>query len=802
MKHLAVLLPGVLLFAQMLVAQPLTQTVRGRVLDKDTQLPLIGATVALQLKGELRGDVTDEHGNFRLEKVPLGRYDLVASYVGFEEAFFPQLLVGSGKEVVLVVELQEAVRALKTVTVSAAEQNKDKPLNDMATVSARTFTVEETGRFAGSFNDPARMAQAFAGVSSASDNNNEIVIRGNSARGLLWRMEGIEIPNPNHFATGEGSSGGGVSILSNTVMSNSDFFTGAFPAEYGNGLSGVFDIRLRRGNNEKREYAFQAGFLGVQAAMEGPFSKKCNASYLVNYRFSSLALLSKMGVDFQQTDVVPKYQDLTFNLHFPTNRFGRFTVFGVGGISDGGTLAEKDSSRWEFLSDRRSQSLARKVGVLGATYTYLLKNNKTYFKLTGAYSIEDDVFRMDSLNDRYEAQLLYRDNFTNEAGRVSFLANHKFSARHVLRLGINYDRLIFHSALRATDTQTGTPVTDFDRITSHLVQSFVQHQWRPVGTLQINTGIHQVSFLLNQNHVLEPRFGARWQFSPKMALAYGLGLHSRLEPISIYSNNLVKPLPDPVFVFENGNSFLFSPRTSLRLTQSVHNVLGFDWTFLPDLHLKAEVYHQLLFNAPVKNDSTSTESTLNYNSFDREFSKSDLVNKGKGYNYGLELTAEKFFSHNYYFLLTGSLFRSRFKALDGVLRNSRFDRNYILNLVGGKEFKVGKTKEHILGGNFKLVWAGGNRNTPVDLERSQVFGTEVLQAGKVFEDRLPDYFRFDFGFSYRWNKPKFALIVVLDVQNLTNRRNVEKRYYDPLSKRVIDTSMLGIIPVLNLRVEF
>ncbi len=806
MKQLVLILLAFLSLIFSLHAQPLTQTVRGKVVDQHTQIPLIGATVALQIKGELIGTVTDYDGNFRLEKVPLGRHNLVVSYMGYEDVALPQMLVGSGKEVVLNIELQESVKELKTVTVTASDSNKDKPINDMATVSARAFTVEETSRFAASLNDPARMAQSFAGVSSASDNNNEIVIRGNSARGLLWRIEGIEIPNPNHFSGGEGSSGGGISILSSTVMSNSDFFTGAFPAEYGNGLSGVFDIRLRRGNNEQREYAFQAGFTGLQAAVEGPFLKKGAAgnrpSYLANYRYSNLGFLGKMGFDFQGADVVPKYQDLAFNLNFPTRRFGRLTVFGIGGLSDGGTLADRDSSQWKTLADRHQQRFGRAMGVLGATYNYLLKNNKTYFKLGGAFSIEDDLRRKDSLDNSYQVRQLYRDQFTNSVGHLTFLANHKFSAKHILRLGLNYDHLMFQSDLQSFDPQTGQPIEEQSDIRSDLVQTFIQHHWRPVQALEVNIGLHHTTFMLNYNHVLEPRLGARWQFAPTMSIGYGLGMHNRLEPISIYSHNLVEPLSDANFVYEDGNSFLFSPRSTLRLTQALHNVLSYDWAILPNLRLKVEAYHQLLFNVPVKDDSTSSLSLLNYNSFDREFSKENLVNKGKGYNYGLEFTLEKFFSNNYYFLVTTSLFRSQYKALDGVLRNSRFDRNYVFNVVGGKEFIVGKTKEHILGTNAKMVYAGGNRTTPIDLEASRQQGREVLAAGDVFVDRLPAYFRFDLGFSYRWNRPKFALIVSLDVQNVTNRLNVENRYYDPLAGDIEETEMLGVIPVLNLRVEF
>jgi hypothetical protein len=288
-----------------LQAQVPYQTVRGTVVDKITQTTLPGAVITIQAIPVL-GTTTDANGYFKFENVKVGRYDLKVTYVGYDNVFIAQLLVGSGKEIVLNIEMQESIESLQTVEIKASESRKGEILNEMAAVSSRSFSVDETSRYAASNSDPARMAQSFAGVAAASDYSNGIVIRGNSPRGLLWRMNGIEIPNPNHFSGGMGSTGGGISMLSTNMMSNSDFMTGAFPAEYGNALSGIFDIRLRKGNDERREYAFQLGVLGMQAALEGPFSKKNKASYLINYRYSTLVLLNAVGFNLGDDVVVPR----------------------------------------------------------------------------------------------------------------------------------------------------------------------------------------------------------------------------------------------------------------------------------------------------------------------------------------------------------------------------------------------------------------------------------------------------------------------------------------------------------------
>lgn len=236
-------------------------------------------------------------GTFRFENVPVGRIDLEVSYIGYEDKNIPNILVSSGKEVILELEMRESVLKMDVVVITAS-QKKGEVLNEMAAISSRSFSVEETKRYAGSFQDPSRMVSAFAGVSSNPDGNNDIVVRGNSPKGILWRLDGIEIPNPNHFAN-EGATGGPINALNSELLSNSDFQTGAFAPEYGNVLSGVFDIHMRSGNNEKREYSVGAGVLGTDITLEGPFSKKYSGSYLANYRYSSLAMLDDAGlVDF------------------------------------------------------------------------------------------------------------------------------------------------------------------------------------------------------------------------------------------------------------------------------------------------------------------------------------------------------------------------------------------------------------------------------------------------------------------------------------------------------------------------
>lgn len=331
----------VLLCANFSIAQ-ITQNVRGTVVDNESKFPLIGAKVQIFTADSTKTyrALVDEKGAFIIRKVPLGKHTLVATYMSYETQTVP-VIVNSGKESVVNLEMAEEV--FETDEVQIVAQAKGEVLNEMATVSARQFSVEETDRYPGSRSDPARMASNFAGVQGADDSRNDIVIRGNSPLGLLWKVEGIDIPNPSHFST-SGSTGGPVSIINNKILGNSDFFMSAFPAEYGNSTSGVFDLKLRNGNQSVHEFTGQFGFLGTEVMAEGPLNKDKRSSYIVMGRYSTLSIFQSLGITIG-TDAVPQYGDGAFKFNFPLQKGGALSVWGIGGKS---AIAIKISDQTEL----------------------------------------------------------------------------------------------------------------------------------------------------------------------------------------------------------------------------------------------------------------------------------------------------------------------------------------------------------------------------------------------------------------------------------------------------------------------
>lgn len=243
-------------FAFNAYAQSNGQTVKGQVFDLDSHEPLAGATVVLVGSDPQIGAVSDGAGNFALRDVPLGRHTFTIHYLGYESKTISQILITSGKETWLEVALKQSAVEMSEVAVYATH-DKARPQNTMASISARTFSVEETRRYAGGIDDPARLVSAFSGVTTGNLQDNSIIVRGNAPQGVAWRLEGIEIPTPHHFAGANVTGGGIVTLFSSQVMGNSDFYTAAFPAEYGDALAAVFDMNMRVGNPDKHEHAVQ-----------------------------------------------------------------------------------------------------------------------------------------------------------------------------------------------------------------------------------------------------------------------------------------------------------------------------------------------------------------------------------------------------------------------------------------------------------------------------------------------------------------------------------------------------------------
>ncbi|WP_396590838.1 TonB-dependent receptor domain-containing protein [Allomuricauda sp. R78024] len=756
--------------------QNLTQTVKGKVTDIVTGSPLMGATIVLMDSEPQLGVITDAQGFFIMENVPVGRQSFSCSYLGYEDALASEVLVGSAKEISLTIRLTESLNQLGEVVVQA-RKDQIKPNNKLATVSARSFGVEEAKRFPASISDPGRMALSFAGVTNTDDTTNEIVIRGNAPNQLLWKIEGVEVPEPNHFSE-EGYSPGAVSLLSTNMLGNSDFFTGAFPAEYGNATSGVFDIKLRNGNAENTEYAFQFGVLGTDLAVEGPFSKNYKGSYLVNYRYSTLTVLNEI-IEVSEGSV-PTFQDIALKINLPIGEKTNLSLWGIGGISED----NQDNADQENPIIEEDELFDSKTYMGGLNIKHYFNTNTSVdAALSFSGNRSDYVFSLDNTtNDNFFEE---RDILRNNAFRISANLNQKFNAKTTLKTGFIYSRLSYDVLTDETQNTNTTTLVDAEGNGTFL-QFFSQAKYRFDEKFSTTFGLHVSSFSVNDDFVVEPRGGFEYKISPKHTLSAGVGLHSRRMPLNQYFIEI----PD-------GDGNIRTPNTELDLMRATHYVLGYDWRIIKNGHLKVEAYYQDLNKVAIANSPDFTDSFLN-----GVFIQGELTDSGKARNYGLEFTLEKFFSNQYYFLVTSSLFDSQYRAADGNWYDSRYNANYTFNVVGGKEFKAGKNGNNIFGINAKVLWNGGKRGTPIDLD----FFDETGRVRRIQNQRntlqFDDYWRIDTSFSYRINRPKVAHIISLDIQNVTNRLNVDEEFFNTQTRMIETEYQLELLPLLNYRIEF
>ena len=783
------------------------QPIKGLILDEDSKSPLIGANILIKNTSDFIGASTDLDGYFKISNLIVGRYDLEVQYIGYETFYINQVLVTAGKDIFLNINLKESIMALEEVVVVAAlQKDLTKPLNDMATVSARSFNIEQTQRFAASISDPARIAQSFAGVSGGGDDlSNDIIVRGNSTRGLLWMLEGIEIPNPNHFADYI-SNGGYVSMLSASTLSDSDFFTGAFPAQYGNALSGVFDLNMRNGNRDKRELTLSFGGLGLDFTTEGYFSKKSNASYLVNFRYSFIGLVTKFLI--AEEDTAFSYQDFNFKINIPTKKAGLFSFFGIGGNNLQDKTSVRDSTQWDSGDDRLLSVFGQQLITIGLTNRYLL-TDRSYLKtaiLFSDFRYEDKSQIIIPWAD-YLAVTFDETKFSNLGWTASMEYNLKKNNRNTFRIGsslqskkFTYDFRAIGEDLTIRDIRPGTDSTLVTYLNNsggtEFLQGYFQWQNRFAANWELNAGIHFSYLLLNQTYGLDPRLGIKWKFRKNKSLAFAVGLHSKPEQTSTL-------LIEREGVIGQNET----PNKNLKMLKAVHIVGGYHQKITPDLRVMAEAYYQYLYDIPVSENPNNALSILNASNvfeiiFANDFGRSALISKGTGKNIGLDLTIEKFFSDNYYFLITSSIFDSKYTTSDGREFNTRYANNFLLNLLGGKEWLLKKQKNNMLGLNGKFTFYKGNRYTPIDLAASIQAGDERQVPNSHFSEHVPPYIRFDVGISYKINHRNITHSFLFDIQNVFNRKNVFSRDYRDGDQEIIDEVQNGIIPFITYRLQF
>lgn len=767
-----------------------TQTIKGTVIDKQSQATIPGVTISILNTDPIKRTLTDVNGNFKLENLTPGRYDIQAKYLGYKEVIIPNVTLTTGKEVDLDISMEEMVSEIKEVVVTGTK--KQETINELTTVSARSFSTEEVNRFAGGRSDPSRMAANFAGVSTPDDSRNDIVIRGNSPTGVLWRIEGLNIPNPNHFST-IGTTGGPVSGINTNLLKNSDFFTSAFPAEYGNANAGVFDLGFRNGNSDKREHTLQFGMLtGLEAMTEGPIKKGNGSSYVLAYRYSFTGIAQAIGLNIGTT-ATPFYQDLSFKVNSGNTKLGRFTLFGLGGTSTIEFKHDKVDSADLFAFPNRDSYFTSNVGLVGLSH-FIRVNDKSYFKTIIGTTYTGSNYNEDTINKLTKEVTRVIENKTDQIRySINTSFNTKISSRLFLKFGILEELINLNLVYKNRTFQpTWLEIWNFKDYTS-LLQGYSHMKYSFSDNITLNLGVRAQYLDLNGSYSVEPRAGIKFQLNPKNNISIGYGMHSQMQPTDVYFYRTL--LADGTYAQTNKN---------LDFTRSQHFVLGYDWFPIKDWRVKAETYYQFISNVPIT-QVPSSYSILNTGAGFTPNETAYLENKGTGTNYGVELTIEKFFSKGYYALLTGSLYESTYKGSDGVEHNTAFNGQFVYNVLIGKEFKIGAEKRNTFSIDVKFTHAGGRYYTPIDLDASILADRQILKGDAyAYTERNPDFLRLDVktGFTFNSKKRKLSQSLFFDIQNVTNNKNVFALRYSSNTKSINTAYQIGFFPNFVYKLQF
>lgn len=765
-------------------SQDLKQSIRGVVTNQFTEFPIPDVHINLLSEGKIIGQTnSDTNGLYQFPSVLIGTYDISFSHVAFTSYTIPNVIVYSKKECIINTQMEFSYNLLSEALIESPQKERGITNNTMASVSAYSIRVEDAQRLAGGLDDPIRAAGTLPGVTAnAAFSANFISIRGNSPRGLKYQMNGMELENPTHFAR-IGSSGGLFTIFSMQLLDNSDFFSGAFPAEYSNVMAAVFDVKFRKGNTEKNEYTVQVGTLGLDLAAEGPINKKKNSSFLFNYRYATVGMARLIG---QPTE--PTYQDLSFNLNFPQKKGGNLSFFGISGTSDRAKIAVIDSLEWEKDVDRYNLYLNSSMATLGVNYNKLVEENGVFNTIV-AGSITNQEDNKKYIQDDYS--ILTRSINEYKSIPISWAGSYKymFSAKHSNKTGFS---------LRATQHEWLAKKHNFlenslDTIVngkgnSATAKAFSQSKFYISEKWNLNLGLSYIYYNVNNKSSIEPRTGLTYILDKKNQISLAYGKHSQIENYAVYKTQIEDSLG------QNSN-----PNQSLDFAKANHFVLSYKTKVITNHHLRIEAYYQQLYNIPT--EINGSYSTVNIAELEE---MRILNNSGTGLNYGIDLGIERFTDNGLYYMINGSVFKSNYIDGEGIERSTEYDYGFNIRFLAGKNYMIGekKGKRNYISWNTTVAYVGGSPYTPLDIEQSKLQQETILNENLAFSEREKNLIFIDATLTYKINKPKHTSIWSLQIKNLFSNGNAIYREYDAVLNAEVTIPSVSFFPNLSYKIQF
>ena len=781
-----------ILCCEMLAAQ--TGEIRGTVTDAATKEPLAGVNITL--RGTNRGAATDQNGEYSLSGLAVGGYSVAFSMLGYEKWIRSDILIKSNKTTWVDAALQSRVIEGDEITVTAASHfTKEKN----APVSLRSLNYEEVRRSPGAREDISRMVQNLPGVVPTTDDRNDLVVRGGSPSEVLFLIDNIEIPNPNHFGT-QGATGGPISMINNEFIENVDFMAGGFPAKFGDKLSGVMDISYRNGNPQAFNGKFDLNFAGAGGNFEGP---------LAGGTGSWMFALHRSFLDFMESmlDVggIPIYSNFQGKISLKPTPSTRISILGIGGVDRIEIEPEPDFADWaedetdttdvEHVINKTTQYL------LGATVTRLWSKN-LYSSFTASHSFNKyliDYNRRDHIisrrgseenldlvpvpgGDRDVYDNLSLEKTTDLKADLTFVSDDRSEFSLGVRLKmVEYDHKITtrpFDTLNIVGELSSPSVVKTQQSPTPKFGAFAHYTKHLTSQIHLNMGLRYDYFKVLKTQNISPRASLGYRASNRLTFNFASGIFYQA----------------PEFLYITGDP---KNRKNLKSLRSTHLIGGFDYLLTESTLFSLEFYQKYYASYPVSNaPGFDFFSTANSGGTYGAVFSGELTSKGSGKASGLELLLQKKLVEGLYGLTSYSFAKIEHQALDGIMRPGEFDNRHVLNIVLG--YRLNKSFE------FSLKWryAGGRPYTPFDVPASIAGGRAILDVSKINSERFVPYHRFDLRYDYRKFFKKATLVTYFSIENVYNRDNQGLIFWNTKTQKTEFSKQTGFFPVGGVSVEF
>lgn len=780
-----------------------TGVIKGRVYNKINNEAIPFANIAIA--NSTSGTTADIDGNYRLDNLAPGNYNLVCSSLGFETLFLYEIRVSPSKPNVLNFPLQKAIKELDEITVSAPAFNK----TEESPLSMRTINTTEIFRSPGGNRDISKVIQVLPGVASTLSFRNDIIVRGGSPNENRFYLDGIEVANINHFAT-QGASGGPVGMINVNFIREVDFYAGAFPANKGNALSSILDFKQRNGNDEKLSGSVMLGSSDLGLSLEGPVGKK--STFIFSIRRSYLQILFKA----LKLPFLPTYNDAQFKHNIKLDKKNILTFIGLGAIDDFKLNTSANDGLKDADQIERNTYILGNLPVnsqwnytLGAKWVHYSKNSyQTYIVSRNHLNNEATKYK-DNIE---EDDLLLLNYKSQEIENKLRFENTKRINGWKWNLGSSIDFVRYTNSTFNKKEENGQVVTvnfnselDFRKFSlfTQISRKFIND--RLSLSMGIRTDFSDYSReLFNPIDQLSPRLSASYTLAPKLNLNFNIGSYFQLPPYTVMG-------------YRDNNSNLVNKDNKITYIKSNHLVSGIDYNPNQYSKISVEAFYKTYKNYPfLLTDSVSLANLGgDFGVIGNEAAKS--ISKGR--SYGLEVLLQQKLSTSIYGIISYTWVRSEFKDKNGIYTPSSWDNKHILNITAGKKFN----KNWEFGMKFRLL--GPAPYTPYNVELSaQKVIWDVAQAGQLDWNRLnqkrnPTVHATDIRLDKKWYFKKWSINAYLDIQNVYNFKAKTQAYLDverdamgnpmedpnnPLAYKMkeIDNESGTILPSIGLMVEF